>query len=97
MNLVNQKAILKKKISILLKLEKYGENKIYFTFVKTSASYSFKLSHTFKIFEGSIIDGHFLTTALRRADYMNNYLEQIQDTESSLTRYSTLFKGRDNI
>jgi len=95
MNLVNQKTI-KKKISILLKLEKYGENKIYFTFVKTSASYSFKLSHTFKIFEGSI-DGHFLTTALRRADYMNNYLEQIQDTESSLTRYSTLFKGRDNI
>ena len=52
MNLVNQKTILKKKNSILLKLEKYGENKIYFTFVKTSASYSFKLSHTFKIFEG---------------------------------------------
>ena len=53
MNLVNQKTI-KKNNSILLKLEKYGENKIYFTFVKTSASYSFKLSHTFKIFEGSI-------------------------------------------
>ena len=54
MNLVNQKTILKKKNSILLKLEKYGENKINLTFVKTSASYSFKLSHTFKIFEGSI-------------------------------------------
>ena len=97
MNLVNQKSEdYKEKNFYTFKTRKIWGNKIYFTFVKTSASYSFKLSHTFKIFEGSI-DGHFLTTALRRADYMNNYLEQIQDTESSLTRYSTLFKGRDNI